>query len=224
MGATERAYATIGGVPLRYVRTDPDIVSYTARSTATFEDRLDAFSADVARIAPDSYGRVLWFATAGAYVNKPGYHGLGRAFDLDAVRWSRVACRPIALHHVHRTRAVRRRYLAVDAVGRRWFKYVLDGWYNAAHRDHMHFDAGGGELVWNPRYRSDVVFVQAACNLMISGRLAIDGIYGPHTRRAFLRLKNRVGVPHRVSSSPSVYRRFLWRLAWYAFRDRTLHP
>jgi hypothetical protein len=223
MVATERAYPTIGGVRLRYVRTDPDITRYQARSTASFEVKLDAFSRDIIKVSPGGYGRLIWLGTAGAYVNKPGYHGLGRAFDLDVVRWSRVACRPIRRHHANRARTIRRRYIGIDALARRWFKYVLDGWYNAAHRDHIHVDDGGGALVFNPRYRSDVVFIQAAVNDMISGRLVIDGIYGPLTDRAFVRLKNRLGVPHRVSSQPRVYRRFLWRLAYYALRNRTLH-
>jgi hypothetical protein len=35
-------------------------------------------------------------------------------------------------------------------------------------------------------------------------------------------MKNRVDVPHRVSTSPRVYRRFLWRLATHALRNRPL--
>jgi hypothetical protein len=219
---TERAYPTIGGVPLRYVRTAPDLTTYYARSTAAFEDKLDNFSRDLARIAPNSYGRLKYFATAGAYVNKPKYHGLGRAFDLDMVRWRRVTCGPILRHHTYPIRIVRRRYIGVDAIARRWFKFVLDGWYNAAHRDHMHLDDGGGALMFNPDYRSDTVFIQAAANLMIGAGLEIDGIYGPKTDAAFTRMKNRLGIPHRVSSSPTIYRQFLWRLAFRALRNDTL--
>lgn len=222
MGATERAYPTIGGVPLRYVRMRPAIAPYYGRSTSEFEDKLDAFSHDLAKASPATYGRLIWFATAGIYVNKPKYHGLGRAFDLDIVRWSAAACRPIAGHHASRYRSVRRRYIGVDAFARRWFKFVLDGWYGAAHRDHLHLDDGGGALVFNRRYRSDVVFVQVACNEMMNGALVVDGIYGPKTTAAFARLKNRLGVPHRVSTHPAVYRRFLWRLGHAALRNKTL--
>lgn len=222
MPPTERAYPTIGGVPLRYVRATPELRRYYARSTSNFEDKLDAFSHDVVKATPASYGRLLWFATAGAYVNKPKFHGLGRAFDLDVVRWNRMACRPILGHHVSRYRAVRRRYVAIDALARRSFKFVLDGWYNDAHHDHMHLDDGGGALVFNPGYRSDVVFVQSAVNLMVDGNLVVDGLYGPRTDAAFVRLKNRLDVEHRVASQPRVYRRFLWRLAHHALRNRTL--
>jgi hypothetical protein len=176
----------------------------------------------VANIAPRSYGKLRYFATAGAYVNKPKMHGMGRAFDLDMVRWRNVTCGPILGHHTYRNRAVRRRYIGVDAIARRWFKYVLDGWYNAAHRDHMHLDDGGGALVFNVNYRSDTVFIQAAANVMIGADLAIDGLYGPKTSRAFAEMKKRLGISNRVSNDAAEYRIFLWRLAYRALRDTRL--
>jgi Extensin-like protein C-terminus len=222
MSATERAYRTIGGVPLRYVRTSPDLRRYYARSTSEFEEKLDNFSREVARVAPNWYGELRYFGTAGAYVNKPKYHGLGRAFDLDVVRWERTTCAPILGHHRHRRRAVRRRYIGVDALARRWFKYVLDGWYNSAHRDHMHLDDGGGALVFNTSYRSDTVFIQSAANAMINAHLVIDGLYGPKTNRAFAIMKDRLGIPPRVSRDARQYRKFLWRLAYRALRNRSM--
>jgi len=222
MSATESAYRTIGGIPLRYVRVSPMLTTVHVRSTDGFEHKLDHFSYNLATAAPPWYGGLRWIATAGAYVNKPGYHGLGRAFDLDVVRWRNAACRPIRGHHRSQHLSQRRRYIGVDALARRWFKYVLDAWYNPAHRDHMHLDDGGGALVFNTGYRSDTVFIQRAANLMINAGLVIDGIYGPLTDAAFHKMKNRVDVPHRVASSPRVYRRFLWRLATHALRNRPL--
>lgn len=220
MGATERSYRTIGGVPLRYLRSDPVLTTYYARSTSAFEEKLDAFSYDLARAVPRWYGGLVFIGTAGAYVNKPKYHGLGRAFDLDLVRWQHRTCGPIRGHHVARARYRRRRYIAIDALARRHFKYVLDGWYNAAHRDHLHLDDGGGALVFNRHYRSDTVFVQAAANEMSDAGLVVDGIYGPRTSAAFRILKDRLDVPHRVSTDAWAFRRFLWRLARRALRNR----
>ncbi len=222
MAATERAYRTIGGVPLRYLRTERPLTQYYARSTAEFEDKLDAFSQDLAEAAPRSYGPLLYIATAGAYVNKPKYHGLGRAFDLDLVRWEHKRCSPLRGDHEYRWRATRRRYIAVDALARRRFKYVLDGWYNGAHRDHMHLDDGGGALVFNAGYRSDTVFVQASANVMINAGLVVDGLYGPKTRRAFATMKDRLEIAHRVSRDARLYRAFLWRLALRALRNKGL--
>jgi hypothetical protein len=219
MPATERVYRTIGGVPLRYVRVSPALTTIYIRSTSEFEEKLDRYSYNLASAAPAWYGPLRWIATAGAYVPKPGYHGMGRAFDLDIVRWKNAACRPIHGHH-NSTVARRRRYVGVDALARRWFKYVLDAGYNSAHRDHIHVDDGGGALVFNLNYRSDTVFVQRAANVMMGAGLAIDGIYGPLTHAAFYRMKERMDIPHRVSSSPRTYRRFLWRLAVMALRNK----
>ena len=222
MSATERAYPTIGGVPLRYVRSSPDVRTYYARSTSAFEEKLDNFSREVARVAPNWYGQLQYFGTAGAYVNKPKYHGLGRAFDLDIVRWEHATCGPILGHHRYQRRAIQRRYIGVDALARRWFKYVLDGWYNAAHGDHMHLDDGGGALVFNTSYRSDTVFIQAAANAMFNSNLVVDGLYGSKTNKAFAIMKDRLGIPSRVSQEAAEYRKFLWRLAYRALRDRGL--
>lgn len=219
---TERTYRTIGGVPLRYVRSSPDLTTFYVRSTAAFEDKLDNFSYDLVKLTPRSYGSIQYFGTAGAYVNKPKYHGLGRAFDLDMVRWRYRTCGPILGHHTYPIALVRRRYIGVDAICRRWFKYVLDGWYDSAHRDHIHVDDGGGLLLFRKYYRSDTVFVQAAANLMMGAGLVIDGIYGPRTDAAFTAMKNRLGVPHRVSSNSTIYRVFLWRLAYRALRNDLL--
>lgn len=221
MSATERSYITIGGVPLHYLRTDPVLTTYRARSTADFEDKLDEFSRELAAAAPRWYGSLVAIGTAGAYVNKPKYHGLGRAFDLDLVRWERRVCAPIRGHHVDAAYR-RRRYIGVDALARRHFKYVLDGWYNATHADHLHLDDGGGALVFNPAYRSDTVFVQAAANEMMDAGLDIDGVYGPLTRAAFAELRDRLRIPDRVMTDADVYRRFLWRLARRALRNRPL--
>lgn len=219
MAATERAYRTIGGVPLRYLRTKPALTTYYARSTSGFERKLDAFSHELAKAAPPWYGGLRYIGTAGAYVNKPKYHGLGRAFDLDLVRWEHRTCGPLRRHHVDPARYRRRRYIAVDAIARRHFKYVLDAWYNSAHGDHMHLDDGGGALVFNAAYRSDTVFVQAAANDMNDAGLVIDGDFGPKTSAAFADLKDRLDIPHRVSTDAGAYRTFLWRLARRALRN-----
>ena len=164
MSATERAYRTIGGVPLWYLRGGRASRGVTVYSQRSFEQKLDAFSFELQRLTPRVYGRVLYVATAGAYVNRPGAHGLGRAFDLDVVRWRNRTSAPYWGHHRSPSGADRRRYLAVDALLRRRFKYVLDGWFNTAHTNHIHVDDLGGALVLSKRFRSDTVFVQAVCN------------------------------------------------------------
>jgi hypothetical protein len=96
---------------------------------------------------------------------------------------------------------------AATSESTRWFKQVLDGWYNAAHRDHMHLDDGGGAQVFNRSCRSDTVFIHAAANVMIDANLAIDGLYGPNTQAAFSIMRDRLGIPNRVSVEAAEYRR-----------------
>jgi hypothetical protein len=50
----------------------------------------------------------------------------------------------------------------------------------------------------------------------------IDGIYGPKTNDAFAVMKDRLGIPHRASVDATVYRQFLWRLAFRALRGTGL--
>lgn len=147
-------------------------------------------------------GSITRIDTAGAYVNKSGAHGLGEAFDLDAIYWSSgQSCQPINQSHSNPNLKARRRYIALDCFARRTFKYVLDGYYNSAHHDHIHMDTVGGALVLNKGYRSDVVFVRAMCNAMLGTSLVIDGDYGPATDSAYRTLKDRANITGDTSGS-----------------------
>ena len=219
MSATERAYRTIGGVPLWYLRGGRASRGVTVYSQRSFEQKLDAFSFELQRLTPRVYGRVLYVATAGAYVNRPGAHGLGRAFDLDVVRWRNRTSAPYWGHHRSPSGADRRRYLAVDALLRRRFKYVLDGWFNAAHTNHIHVDDLGGALVLSKRFRSDTVFVQAVCNNFLGTRLLIDGLWGPATERAFGETRRRLRVAGPMVSSSWRWRAWLYRVAVHGLNN-----
>lgn len=221
MSATEASFSTVDGVPLYYWRAGSKQRT-TVRGTYAFQRKLDNFVKDLRTFTEPSYGRLVSVATAGLYVNKPGAHGRGRAFDLDDVTWSRLSATPYARQHASGDRAVRRRYVALDAVCRRQFKYVLDGWYNAAHADHLHLDDSGGGRTLNKSFRSDVVFVQAVCNQLTGTTLAVDGEYGPMTDRAYREAKRRSGVTGDTSSDVGAWLAFLAAVARAGFADRTL--
>ncbi len=92
-----------------------------------------------------AYDTLTYLVLAGAYVCRNdgcvSLHNYGRAIDLDRVSWSNgLVSDPYFHHHASSYRRVRRRYLALDAVCRRYFRYVLDGYYNSAHTDHVHMD------------------------------------------------------------------------------------
>ena len=66
------------------------------------------------RVCP--LGRAEVVTSAGAYVNKPGSHGQGRGFDLDAIFWADKNF--ITLHYPQD----RRFYLGVEAILRKHFE------------------------------------------------------------------------------------------------------
>ena len=202
MGATEKSFSAIDGVPIYYDRNGY-LQAYTFRCTFGFYDRLVSWKRRLAALS-GGYGGLSYFASAGTYVNKPGAHGLGRAIDIDQVVWAGAACRPINREYASGTLAVRRRYLAVDAVTRGTFRYVLDGWYDAAHQDHIHADDTALPTVCRTSSRSDTVFVQATCNNFTGTALAVDGVWGSRTEAAFDTATARLGVtgdPHSSSTA-----------------------
>jgi hypothetical protein len=227
MAPTDRRFDQLDGVPLHYWRwTDGTAGQRTARrtfqSSAAFHDRLVRWVRDLRTIAQQHGGltgmdRII---SAGAYVNKPGQHGLGQAFDLDQVRWSNGTITPYHREHAARDLRVRRRYLALDAVCRRHFRFVLDGGFNAAHADHLHLDVGGGQIRCDKASRSDTAFVQMCCNAFLGSGLAVDGAWGARTQSAFAEASRRLGTggdPHRVTVD---WQRWLGRAAACGFGNR----
>ena len=149
---------------------------------------------------PPAFNELQWLGHAGAYVCKDGCHGQGRAFDLNYVKWNSYALNIFGGAHASAARGVRRRYLAVDASCRRWFKYTLNGWY-PNHHNHIHFDNHTAPVL-SKTSTSDVRFVQAVCNNFNFAGLTIDGNWGPATQRAWQKINNKFAY------EPTTYRPF----------------
>jgi hypothetical protein len=218
-----RTFSRIDGTPVYYWRSNRG--NTTLRNwqcTQAFYDRLVVWIRDLRQLSSDGgFGNVAFLVSAGFYVNKSGQHGAGTAMDLDLVRWG--GGRQSAMldqHHSSSNRTLRRRYLAVDAVCRRRFRFVLDGWYNAAHRDHIHADFGGLPTLCQKGSSSDTRFVQAMCNNFMGSGLAVDGIWGPATQRAFDQAKNRLGITGDPHQNLTAWRNMLARIARHGFRDQ----
>jgi hypothetical protein len=174
------AFDHLAGAEVRYDRRSREHygtrgVATRFRATPAFEETLQAAFADLWDACP--LGRAEVIASGGAFADKPGAHGRGRAFDLDALFWPERAF--VALSYPHD----RRFYLAVEAVLRGHLGTVLNYRYNAAHRDHLHLD----DLTprgFVPEHRSRVLFLQMALTHLFGRRVAIDGRIGPETRGA----------------------------------------
>jgi hypothetical protein len=224
-GATEARFDQLDGVPLYYWRFRDGTAGRRAErqvfySTHDFHHRLVLWVRDLKDIA-GRYGGLRGMdriVTAGTFVDKPLEHGKGKAFDLDQVRWGSVAVTPYLREHASPDLRVRRRYLAVDAVCRRHFHWVLDGGYNADHADHLHLDTAGGALSWwDLTARSDAAFVQQVVNAFQGSNLKVDGVYGPATQRAFDQSCRTLGVQGDAHRDPAVWRHWMLRVAACGF-------
>ena len=231
MAPNERRFNAVDGVPLMYWRWTNGAAGAAPRqlsfaSTHRFYEQLVHWARDLRTLAERHGGLrgMNRIVTAGTYVNKPGQHGLGQAIDIDEVRWSNGTISPYRRDHASPDRRTRRRYLALDAVCRRHFRWVLDGAYNTAHGDHLHVDFGGGAVRLGTSSRSDTVFVQMACNAHMDSGLAVDGIWGTKTQAAFDESRRRLSVggdPYRVTAH---WQAWLGEVARCGFADRPFGP
>lgn len=214
-------FSRIDGTPVYYWRSNRGNTTLRNwQATQAFYDRLVLWIRDLRSLSA-SYGSVSYLVSAGFYVNKPGEHGAGTAMDLDYIQWSGGASiSPLDGHHASGTQSTRRRYLAVDAVCRRRFRYVLDGWYNSAHADHIHSDFGGLPTLCVKSSESDTKFVQAMCNNFMGSGLVVDGIWGSLTQSAFNTAKSRLGVTGDPHASSSVWMSMLSGVASDGFANR----
>lgn len=178
------------------------------RATGNFVETLDAAFKDLFSVVPARFGSPEVITSAGAHVDKPGYHGLGRACDIDGLFFSQKTF--ITLNFERDIQF----YLGVESILRKHFGTVLNYGYDAAHRDHFHVD-DGTNIGWNQYAKSRVIFVQHALNACFGTGIAADGAYGPQTRDALKMIATEIGVgPINVVEN---WKRFLDASATKAF-------
>jgi hypothetical protein len=187
--------ADLDGVPLRYARAGaPRPQSFAIESG--FRDVVVATVKSVRFRAPPGFGALVSITSAGAFVNKPGAHGQGRAFDHDAWTFENVDIRPLRGDHAAASRALRQRYWALAAIIRSRSAFVLHGEYDAAHRDHIHQDNVAATRAFTTGSEAAVKLAQAICkHIYANTGLAIDGDFGPLSRAAVRAAMIRVELP-----------------------------
>ena len=226
MSPTETAFESIDGVPVYYARATGEPQPATWYCTSAFYDSLTAWVHSLkwmsGEFGGDRYGELRHLVSAGFFVNKPGEHGLGQAMDLDVVQWERRDCSPYEQDHEAGSRERRRLYLAVDASCRRFFRYVIDGFYDAAHQDHLHADFGGLPLVLQRGSSSDTNFVQAVCNEFLDAGLEVDGSWNAATEEAWQRSRELLQMRKDPTEDPEAWRNWLYRLAAHGLADEDL--
>ena len=208
----------LGGVPLFYARGIPPQQRTFAIEPGFHQVLLGTLKAVRAR-APQSFGKVTRITCAGTLVAKPGFHGLGRAFDHDAWTFEHVDIRPIAGDHASASLPKRQRYWALAALMRSRSAYVLHGHYDLAHRDHLHQD-NGGPRPFTTGSQATVKLVQAVCKHIYGRPVAIDGAFGPQSQAAVTAAMQRVNLPGDVFD-PVQFNRFLLRSGRLGFELST---
>ena len=93
--------------------------------------------------------------------------------------------------HASSSLATRRRYLAVEALLRKRFRTVLNGYYNTDHETHFHVDNGCDVEPLNKTLRSHTLFMQLVANNFLGRNIAVDGTWGTATQGAFIEAKLR---------------------------------
>jgi hypothetical protein len=208
----------LDGVPLFFARgvparpqsfsVEPGFLRVLTRTVKTVRARV-----------PESFGDLERITCAGILVAKPGFHGLGRAFDHDAWTFEHVDIRPIARDHVSSSRAKRLRYWALAALMRSRSAFILHGHFNADHADHIHQD-NGGPRPFTTGSEATVKLVQAVCNHIHGQSLAIDGAFGPMSQAAATTAMQRVNLAGDIFD-PAQFKRFLLRSGRLGFELST---
>ena len=216
MPAPSHSFNALGGVPTHYDRLTPE--AYGTRNgphrsfnaTAAFTAKLNAAFNELWELCP--FGRAEMIATAGAFVNKPGFHGQGRAFDLDAIFWPNNV-NFVTLEDGFRNRN-RNLYFAVEAVLRRHFGQILNYNFNAAHRDHFHIDDVAPGFVTTSR--SATFFLQNVLITVYGQEIGLDGDFGQQTRGAAERVFESLDILGGLEDDEA-WRTFLRETARRAF-------
>jgi len=196
---TLTAFNELAGAGLHYDRYDPESghgygtrgKPFSPRATVDMADRLDECFRALFFQAPHGNADVV--TSAGAYVNKPGQHGKGRAFDLDGIFWAETQL--IAIEYPAKPHL----YLAVESVLRQYFGTVLNFNYNRAHEDHFHMDLGTS-VGFNRMSKSRVEYLQASMFYVHDMQVGVDGIWGPETGSASRIVLSDLGVTGGLST------------------------
>jgi Extensin-like protein C-terminus len=203
-------FTTLAGVPVRYDRAPLSQygsrgVPFRFHSVPDFTAKMEAFFDELWRVCP--LGRAEVITSAGAFTNKPGQHGKGRAFDLDGIFWSGKTF--VTLHDGFNARD-RKFYFGVECVLRKHFGLVLNYLYNADHRDHFHFD-DGVSVGFRQGSRSTVGFLQGTLRFVHGIPVTTDGAWGPNTRDATRTALQQLGISGFIDD----------RATWLAFLTRS---
>ncbi|HEX6946249.1 MAG TPA: hypothetical protein VF246_02750 [Acidimicrobiia bacterium] len=224
--------SSIGGKQIRYAQTCSVFTIQSASFRSGFDTLSDSAISNLNYYASNYLRKsISWVGHVGTGRGGccggsvgPSWHYHYRAWDIDRIQWSDSSFLDICNHaHASSSRKTRRQYIAVDAILRRYYGTVLDGWYDSKHVNHFHVDSGCTVGPLSKTKKSHTVFIQAAANNLIGTNLTIDGVWGPLTQNAYqAMLVSLCMTCLNPLSNTSHFLTFLAYIAMHGFKDQAL--
>ena len=154
-------------------------------------------------------GKPNVITSAGILVNKPGQHGLGKAFDLDAIFWDDFTL--ITNNFIHHKEL----YLGIGSFLRKHFGIVLNYRY-PNHADHWHVDTSV-IVDYHESSQSETLYLQMVLQYIYGKSVIIDGVSGPQTRAATKEVFERLNINTPITTKVN-YLKFLDLTGKIAFK------
>ena len=201
MAMITRNYLGSTGCHLAY-EPSGDTTSFTFETG--FYNQLAAWKEYINDNTPATWGWASTIYSYGAYTNKPGMHGLGRAFDLGRIIYRNsdgqtqlLSMRYDVWRNYSNADWYKKRYWGTAASLMRRFRHVLTYMDNTTHWNHMHVDNDiYGELddcYYSTGSTSQTYIVQGACRQVWGLSTAVDGQWGSETQSHSTSVLRRIG-------------------------------
>ncbi|WP_435261413.1 hypothetical protein [Tenacibaculum sp. nBUS_03] len=202
----------VSGIPLHYARLTNH--PYGTRGEQryflieeNFFNVLEKALYEVFENCPLGFPEVI--TTAGIFVNKPGQHSHGKAFDLDAIFWKDKTL--VSMNFVHQKEL----YLGIESFLRKHFGIVLN-YYYPNHKDHWHVDTSV-PVDYNENSKSETLYLQLVLKYIYKEEILVDGIWGRQTARVVREVFNKLKIDIPITNKKN-YLQFLEVTGKIAFK------
>ncbi|WP_040280077.1 hypothetical protein [Psychroserpens damuponensis] len=198
-----KAINSINNIPLHYAR----LVNHPYGTRG--EQRQFSIDSNFLKVLESAFDEVFTncplgvpevVTTAGIFVNKPGQHGHGTAFDLDAVFWKDHTL--VSKNFIHQKEL----YLGIESFLRKHFGIVLNYYYRG-HEDHWHVDTSV-PVDYHEASKSETLYLQMVLKYIYGKPVIIDGLSGPQTRSYTHDVFHRLNISTPITTKDN-YLKFL---------------
>ncbi|WGH74148.1 hypothetical protein P8625_08440 [Tenacibaculum tangerinum] len=202
----------VNGIPLHYARLTNH--PYGTRGQQRnflidegFLNTLQKALQEVFEHCPLGIPEVL--TTAGIFVDKPGQHGHGKAFDIDAIFWNNETL--VTTNFIHQKEL----YLGIESFLRKHFGIVLN-YYYPNHKDHWHVDTSV-PVDYNESSKSETLYLQLVLKYIYREEILVDGIWGRQTSGVVKEVFEKLGIKTPITTKAN-YLKFLDSTGKIAFK------